>query len=586
MMRIENRSSRWTRYLGTGLTILGGFFCAGSSRDLRSSALPMLDGTDGKGVLAVGNGEAWPLAVDSITAEGIRRHIEVLAADAMEGRETGSAGYERASGYVAHEFEAIGLAPAGDGDRFFQTIPLFETRLVPESASMGLRRDQTIVELEFRSDFIAFGGYGPEHEEVEAPLAFVGYGVKAPEYGHDDFADIDVSGKILVMLSGAPPYFATDQRAYYSSGLVKRDLAVELGAVGYVVVRTPVDQERRPWARYLPGIGSPEMCWVDSDGRPFEGFLQLQGTAVLSQSGAEKLFTLAGYDLAAIFEKHTKGQLGNPVVGSFDMDVTATLAQSSKQRRVRSANVLGLLAGSDPSRRDEFVIYTAHLDHLGIRPGENGDEIHNGMYDNAAGVAVILEVARAMASLTPAPRRSILFAALAGEEQGLKGSSFLAHHPPVPIEMLVANLNVDMPYLGFPIANLEAFGAEHSTLESAVRRATAAVGIALTPDSMPERVRFVRSDQFSFVQRGIPALALKPGSESADPAIDGGAMLSDFLSHHYHQPSDDLALPFDAAGAESFARAALLTGLLVAESDDRPRWNDGDFFGTKFGREE
>ena len=567
------------------LTVLAGFLCGGNGRALKISETLVRGSTEGRAVLMAPETKSWSMAIDSTTAEGIRRHIEVLAADAMEGRETGTAGYERASDYVAQEFEAIGLAPAGDDDGYFQTIPLFETRLVPDSASMSLRRDPTMVDLEFRSDFITFAGYGPEHEEIEASLVFVGYGVRAPEYGHDDFADIDVSGKILVMLSGAPPYFATDQRAYYSSGLVKRDLAVELGAVGYVVVRTPVDQERRPWARYLPGIGSPEMCWVDSDGRPYEGFLQLQGSAILSQSGAEKLFALAGYDLAAIFEKHANGQPGNPVVGSFDMGVTATLAQRSVHRRVRSANVLGLIPGSDPTLRDEYVIYTAHLDHLGIRPGEDGDDIHNGMYDNATGVAVILEVARGLARLTPAPRRSILFAALAGEEQGLKGSSFLSHHPPVPIEKLVANLNVDMPYLGFPIANLEAFGAEHSTLETAVRRATEVAGLALTPDSMPERVRFVRSDQFSFVQRGIPALALKPGSESSDPAIDGGAMLSDFLTNHYHRPSDDLDLPFDRVGAVRFARAALLTGLWVAESDDRPRWNDGDFFGTKFSRE-
>jgi Zn-dependent M28 family amino/carboxypeptidase len=189
-----------------------------------------------------------------------------------------------------------------------------------------------------------------------------------------------------------------------------------------------------------------------------------------------------------------------------------------------------------------------------------------------------------MAVLEVAPRRSIIFAALTGEEKGLQGSSYLAKNPPVTARAMVANINIDMPYLGFPVADIEAFGAEHSTLLAAVRAATAKAGMGLTPDPMPEEVRFVRSDQFSFVREGIPAIALKAGSASSDPKFDGAAMLRDFLKNHYHQPSDDLDLPFSAEGAERFVRTALLVGLDVAENDERPRWNPGDFFGDKFAQ--
>jgi Zn-dependent M28 family amino/carboxypeptidase len=242
--------------------------------------------------------------------------------------------------------------------------------------------------------------------------------------------------------------------------------------------------------------------------------------------------------------------------------------------------VLGVIRGSDPLLNDEYVIYTAHLDHIGVRAAGSADEIHNGAFDNAAGIGVILEVAEALQRLPL--RRSVIFAAVTAEEKGLQGSSYLVNNPPVPIDRLVANINIDMPYLGFPIADIEAFGAEHSTLLAAVTQATAELGLDLTPDPMPEEVRFVRSDQFSFVRKGIPALAFKAGSQSTDPAIDGKAMLQDFLKNHYHQPSDDLSLPFSAEGATRFARAAARLGFLIANDDQRPEWNPGDFFGEKF----
>jgi hypothetical protein len=518
-------------------------------------------------------------ALASVTGSGVRAHMEVLAADDMEGREAGTSGYGRAADYVAEQYRNAGLDPLGDGGSYLQSIDFFETRLIPESPRLFIRKADSRIDLKFRDDFVTGGSFGKVDVGITAPLVFVGYGIQAPEYDHDDFAGVDVRGKILVVLSGAPPLFDTDQRAFYSSGTGKRESAVDRGAVGMITVRTPVDQKRRAWDRYLPGIGKPGMRWLDSDGTRYHAFPELVGIVTISNAGALKLFEFSGHDLDRIFEKHAAGE-----TGSFEMGVSATIASTSKQRVVSSANVVGVLRGSDPALRDEYVVYTAHLDHIGIRPGDDEDEIHNGAYDNAAGVGVILEIARSMAAMKPAPRRSIIFAAVTGEEKGLQGSSYFARNSPVPVDQLVANINIDMPYFGFEFSDIQAFGAEHSNLLAAVTEATAELDMTLTPDPMPEEVRFVRSDQFSFVKEGVPAVAFKAGATASDPDLDGGAILGDFLKNHYHRASDDLDLAFSPEAAQKFTRAALLLGLIVADQDEKPRWNEGDFFGDRFAK--
>ncbi|MEM1434845.1 MAG: M28 family metallopeptidase [Pseudomonadota bacterium] len=512
-----------------------------------------------------------------IRGAAIRRHMTVLADDAMRGREAGTGDFQRAADYVAGQFEALGLEPFGDDGSYFQNIEFLESRLVLSSPELALSKGGAMLDLAFRRDFITRGGYAAQMQTVTADLVFVGYGIHAPELGHDDYAGVDVDGKILVRLSGAPPGFDTDRRAFYSSGRRKSAVAAERGAVGIIGLRTPVDQARRPWSRYLPGLGSAGLRWLDEEGRPFLGYPPMQGSATLSERGATRLFELSGHDLDDLFERHVQG-----ATGSFDLAVSATLSRRSTHRQVRSANVLAVLRGSDPALKDEYLVYTGHLDHIGRRPSVTGDEIHNGAYDNAAGVGTILEIAKAMSSSATPPRRSVIFAMVTAEEKGLRGSSYFTRNPPVPVAQIVANINIDMPYLGFPINDVHAFGAEHSTLETAARQATARLGMALTPDPKPEEVRFIRSDQFSFVLQGIPAVAFKAGMQSSDPAIDGAAALDGFLKQHYHRPSDDLSLPFSVAGAERFARAGLVMGLLVANTTERPAWYTDDFFGDKF----
>ena len=524
--------------------------------------------------------QTYAAALNSLTGSKLRKHMDVLAADDMQGREAGTTGHQKAAEYVAFQFAEIGLQPLGDNETYFQHIDFLETRLVEDSASMMLHRGDKEVVLDYGEDLIRFGGFGSLEESLTAALVFVGFGIQAPDYNHDDFAGVDVSGKILVVFTGAPPGFSNDERAFYSSGTGKQALAVELGAIGVVTIRTPVDQKRLTWPRMLGFAASADMRWLNSDGESHDGFPELTSNAVLSESGAEHLFDLAGRDLNGLFEHHTDGG-----TGSFELDMSATLARQSSQQRTSSPNVLALLAGGDRKLRNEYVLFTAHLDHLGVRAGENGDEIHNGAYDNAAGVATVLEVANALAKLSPAPRRSIIFAAVTAEEKGLRGSDYLAHNPPVPIGDIVANINIDMPYLGHPIANVEGFGVEHSTLHRALIRAAEQRSLSLTPDSRPELVRLIRSDQFSFVKMGVPGLNLKPGSNSSDPAIDGSELRNAFLHDHYHRPSDDLKLPFSDEGAERFVRVAFAFGLIVANDDESPQWKDGDFFGDRYARD-
>ena len=517
--------------------------------------------------------------IEEIKGENIRQHMRVLADDAMQGREAGTDNYDKAANYVIQKYEEYGLKPLSTNyNNYLQPIKFLESRLDLDSPNLSISNGRDTLDFVFKDEFIISSGYGDNSEQVTASLVFVGYGINAPEYDHNDYSEIEVKDKILVVLSGAPPRFNTAQRAYYSSGRVKSELATELGALGIITIRTPVDQRRRAWERYLPGIGAPGMRWLNEDGTAYQGFVKLRGSALMSDTGAKKMFGFSDHDIDQIFTFHENGG-----IGSFDMGITATLSRESIKREVFSSNVIGYIEGSDNDLKHEYLVFSSHLDHLGIRGEKDGDNIYNGAYDNAAGIGSILEIAKVISSMPQKPKRSIIFAAVTAEEKGLQGSSYFVKNPLIPNENIIANINIDMPYLGFPVADLHAFGAEHSSLFDAVKTATDYLGIQFTPDPLPEEVRFVRSDQFSFVKEGIPAIGLRPGTISSDSSIDGAKELDNFLKNHYHQPSDDLNLPYSPKGAEGFVRTGLLLGLILADQDQKPSWNDGDFFGEKFG---
>ena len=514
-----------------------------------------------------------------MTGDWLRRHMEILASDEMEGRGTGTGGYAKAARYVADRFQELGLEGMGDRGGYEQRVPLLRSRLVPGSLRCRFGKDGRTVELIPDEEFVGAAGFGAAHDEVTAPVVFLGYGIVAPEYGHDDYGQVDVHGQIAVVLSGAPARFETDPRAFYSSPEGKQRLAASRGAVGLITVRTPADLERLPWKVGVTNAGVSAMRWLDPAGLPFDGDSQLVGAVSLAAEGARRFLAFTGHDLDELLARREAGETGGIPLG-----VTAALARDSEHSHLACANLVGLLRGSDPILREDYLVCSAHLDHLGTREAASGREIFNGAYDNAAGVGTLLCMAATMARAEPRPRRSVLFVAFTAEEKGLRGSSFFVRNPPVAVDRLVANINIDMPYLGFPIADIEAIGADHSTLHEAVVRAAAAVGLEVTSDRLPEQVRFIRSDQFSFVKEGIPGLNLKPGARSSDPATEGKALLSDYLRNHYHQVSDKLDLAYSPAGAKRYLGAAIELGLLVANQDERPRWNERDFFGQRFGR--
>ena len=391
------------------------------------------------------------------------------------------------------------------------------------AGELVLERGGSTERLESATDFLPLRDYGAAQSSVTAPLEFVGFGVNAPERGYDDFEGVDLKGKIAVELFGAPATFDSEARAHYSATLTKLAELVRRGAAGVIIVLTPVEEKHTPWQRWVQRSWFPAMRWIGADGQPVDAFPQLRRLALMGQTGAARLFAGAVYSVEDVYAAAAAGRPPH-----FALPGQATLAGQTTLARRQSANVIGLLEGADPVLKHQYVVLSAHLDHLGRGAAVGGDTIYNGALDNASGVAVMLEVARMLESSGTRPKRSVLFVALTAEERGLLGSDVFARQPPVSNGALVADINMDMPLALGPVADLVAFGAEHSTLGPVVARAAAAEGYALSPDPMPEEVVFVRSDQYMFVRQGVPSIyidtgrriaASMPAAPSAAPAV-------------------------------------------------------------------
>jgi hypothetical protein len=514
-----------------------------------------------------------------IRPEAIRAHMQFLADDLLEGRGTGSRGYEIAAKYVAARFEALGLQPAGDRGSYFQSVPLMGISTLGSRSSLALIRDGKRTELKYGGDYLLSSAIlGDDDVRVTAPLVFAGFGVTAPEQGYDDYAGLDVRGKIVVVLSGAPSSFPGDQHAYYSVTQFKTDGALARGALGVLGIFTPADARRLPWPMIVRALGSPGYQWLNESGAPHRARPDARGFGVLNAKAAESLFAGAPQPLAEVLKA---AEAGHPP--RFALPGEVELHTVSERKRASSPNVAALLAGSDPRLRDEVVVLTAHLDHLGIGEPVNGDAIYNGAYDNASGIASLLEMANAFVSLPAPPRRSVLFLAVAGEEQGLQGSEYFVEHPTLSRDRIVADVNVDMFLMLQPLQDVVAFGAEHSSLGKIAERAAGRLGLKLSPDPFPEQVVFIRSDQFSFIRGGIPALFVNPGfgAGGTDGGAAGGSPALQWLQTTYHQPSDDMSQKFDFAAGAKFVQLNFLIAYLVAQDDAAPRWNPGDFFGEQ-----
>jgi len=515
-------------------------------------------------------------AMNSIEAGGIRGHMTFLADDMLEGRATGTRGYQLAARYVAAQFDALGLEPGGT-EGWFQPVPFRRTELIHAQSSVTLMRDGLETRLRY-GEFIMSGDALRAQSAVSAPVVFAGHGVTAPEYQHDDYKNVDARGKIVAVVRGAPPRFSNDERAYYSWSYMKAKTAVEHGAIGILLIRNRHDERMAPWERGVRQSKLPRFEWLEPSGEPHHVFSEILGQASLSRSAAERLFAGAAASLDSVLDRCETGRSV-----SFVLPTSARIESRSRMTDTQSPNVIGLLRGSDPKLAGEFLIYSGHLDHIGISEPTNGDSINNGAFDNASGIASMLEVARAFRRLGHPPRRSILFLATTGEEKGLLGADYYAEHPTVPIADVVANVNLDMFVMAYPVADLVAFGAEHSSLGPMVRDPAARNRFEISPDPAPEEVVFIRSDQFPFVRKGVPALFITAGAKSLDPAVNGDQVGEEWIKTRYHAPGDDLAQPIDYDSGARFARVNFLLGWNVAQANGRPKWNAGDFFGKKFG---
>jgi len=514
-----------------------------------------------------------------IRPEAIRATMNFLADDQLEGRGTGSRGYEIAAKYMASEFESIGLSASGDTSNYFQRVPLRAVRPEESGSSMTVIRNGKEDALAYKKDFQIFSDSRRTESSVEAPVVYVGFGVTAPELNYDDYKGLDVKGKIVALVFEAPN-FESSLRAHYSTSEVKAANAVAHGAVGIIVLNDPVLEGIYPFSERIRDSERPALRWLEKDGTPHDTFPQLKGVAGLSLEATRKFLVGSGHTPEEVFQAAKEGKSL-----AFPLPLTVKIRGRQKLEDVSSPNVVAKLEGSDPALKNEYVVYSAHLDHLGVGAPVKGDAIYHGALDNASGCAILLEVARAFAQMNPRPKRSLLFVAVTGEEAGLLGSDYFASNPTVSKKDIVANVNMDEDQMLWPLVDVIPFGAEHSSLDGVVKQAAWRLHLELSPDPMPEEVIFVRSDQYSFVKQGIPAVYPTPGFKSNDPNIKPPEIFKNWEATRYHQPQDNMQQPgLDFNQAAKYADFVFLCGWLIAQDPTRPTWNEHDFFGEHYAR--
>jgi Zn-dependent M28 family amino/carboxypeptidase len=490
--------------------------------------------------------------------------VSTLADDKMEGRLTGTPGYDRAAAYVVQRLREAELEPAGS-EGFLQQVDFEEQFVDPARSSAALVRGITVTQLRLPDDIIVSRGLGRRPGRVDAPLVFVGYGLHIPQANHDDFAGVDLNGKIAVVISGGPADIAGSLKAH-----ARRDrarLLAERGAVGVISLTTAAAVEV-PWTRAMALSSQSGMYFADPALRDVrtEFF-----DASLRTESSEAIFAGSGHSFAAI---SALADASKPLP-KLQLKPRLRASIATRHNAVRSPNIVARLPGSDPRLRAEHVVFSAHLDHLGVGTPINGDPIYNGAMDNAAGVSTLLDIARFYRARGTRPKRSMLFVFVTAEERGLLGSRYFALRPTVPKDSIIANLNFDMSLPLFPLRSIIALGAEESSLGAVAAEVGTAMGLPLVPDPFPDRNSFVRSDQYSFIREGVPALAFKFGFAKGSPEA---AIETKWRSNRYHAPSDDLAQPVARLDAIRMNDFVAELGWRVANADERPTWRSDSFF--------
>ncbi len=512
---------------------------------------------------------AWMLlsAATDFTAEGKRwwSHIEYLANDDLKGRDTGSEGHLKAARYIAGEFERSGLKPAG-ATGYFQPVKFEVKQIVEDQSSLALVRDGKTEPLVLGDD-ATLSLRGDIQESTEAGAVFAGYGFHVPEKNYDDLAGLDVKGKIVVYLAGGPKSIPGPLKSHYQSAAERWKYLKAAGAVGIASIPNPKSMDI-PWSRARLARLMPSMQLADPALQDTRG---LRLAVSINPERAGKFFEGSGHTIAEILAAADSDQ----PLPHFPLAVSIRAKVHLKKSEVESQNVAGLLPGSDPKLKNEYVVMTAHIDHVGVGPAINGDSIYNGAMDDASGIASILEIARLLHESKAKLRRSVVFLAVTGEEKGLQGSRYFSEHPTLNEKNIVADINLDMFLPLHALHYIEVQGLAESTLGDDIRAVAKDAGVELQADKEPQRNLFIRSDQYSFIKKGIPALAFKFGYLPGSPEEK---LHKDWLKNRYHAPSDDLNQPVDKTAAAEFNEIILKLAERVANASERPQWKPDSFF--------
>ena len=511
-------------------------------------------------------------ASSRITANEISAHLRFLSDDQLEGRKPGSAGDELAIKYLASQLEAMGYQPAGDKGSFLQAVPLVELAAdVPRDVAFKSGGKDLVLHAGngLQADLVLGPSAHKERGTVkDAGLVFVGYGITAPEYGWDDYKDVDVRGKVVVVMNFNPPFQGPGVRLWYGRWDYKYVNAAKHGAAGALVIHT-TPSAGYPWQVVVTSWSTPRQ---DLPPAPDEKFMEFRGWIV--EPAAIRLAQLGGNDLDTLRKSaESRDFRPVPLASTMSLDLPVSL------KMIRSDNVVGMLPGTDPALRGEAVLYTAHHDHLGrvqpIPPATDG--IYNGALDNASGCATVLAIARAM-TFAP-PKRSVIVAFVTAEEQNLLGSRWLAQHPPVPANRIAADINLDSVNRWGRTTDLGVMGLGKSTADDVVRKVAADQGRTVHGDPHPDRGAFYRSDMFSMAHAGVPPVAVKGGPDYVGRAKGwGDEQALDYERHHYHQPSDEYHGDWDLSGAVQDGQLQLIVGLRIANAARMPTWTPGDEF--------
>jgi hypothetical protein len=512
-----------------------------------------------------------PTPTEQIAMASVRAHVEFLADDLLEGRDTGSRGHAIAARYVASRFREMGLEPGGTNGSWLTDVPL-RRATTAATPTVTITTPGGTQSLRWAADVTLRPSLTEAHRALTAPLVFVGYGLDEPLLGLDDYHDVDVRGAIVVALDGTPNGLPTEIAAHVGS--TRAEAAARHGAVGLITL-AGTGRDRGDVA----SGARPAISWIDPAGRTGDSS-GLRTRLTLSPDWQRRIFDGAPTSL-----KDIRAQVvANVRPAGFALPGRITLSADSSWTDFTSPEVIARLPGTDPVRASENVVLMAHLDHLGVKPdaqtaksGPGEDRIYNGALDNAAGVATMLEAAREFVASGRRPARSILFIANTGEEKGLLGADYLAAHPPVPPSSIVSVVDLDMPLPLYDFTDVIAFGADHSTLARTVALAGKGMGIGVSPDPMPQESIFVRSDHYSFVRRGVPAILLMTGY-----ANGGEPVWKHFMAKVYHSPADDLSQPIMWRSLARYGMLNYAIARALADDPVRPRWYAGDYFGDRF----